>query len=111
MDIQKELQRLNELRDELLRKAQTEDGIKQLEDVQPMIRYGTKAHEELLASGYQMSKEDAETIIKERAEDPNRWPYEELRKAKAFLAALNAKPTVTSTRKPWRVRGQSRAVR
>lgn len=87
------------------------DHIEQLEDAQPKVKNGSKAHEALLASGYHMTREEAETIIKERAEKPELWPYEMLVKAKAFLAALATEPTVISTRKPWRTRQHSRIVR
>lgn len=87
------------------------DHIKQLEDAQPKVKPGSKAHEALLASAYHMTREEAETIIKERAERPELWPYEMLVKAKAFMEALGAKPTVVSTRKPWRTRQHSRIVR
>ena len=87
------------------------DHIKQLEEAQPKVKPGSKEHETLLASGYHMTRKEAETIIKERAERPELWPYEMLVKAKAFLEALETKPTVTSTRKPWRTRQHSRIVR
>jgi len=87
------------------------DHIKQLEDAQPKVKHGSKDHENLLASGYQMTREEADTIIKERAERPELWPYEMLVKAKAFLEALKTKPTVISTRQPWRTRQHSRIVR
>ena len=62
-----------------------------------VVKPGSPEHEQLLSVGYGgMTKEMALTIIAERKKDPASWPYEELKKAQAFLAALNAgspKPT------------------
>lgn len=110
IDIQAELARLDQLRDALLGQRPN-DGIKALEEAQPKIAPGTPAHAALLASGYGMTVEEAKKIIKERDEDPIRWPLGEYRKAQAMLAAYAAKPQVVSTQPPWRVRGQSRATR
>ena len=108
MDIQKELQKLDELRAALLAKRNEQDGIEALEAAQVMIKPGSKEHEQLLATGYDMDKAQAETIIKERAAKPEVWPYEKLVKAKAFLEALKAKPVVISTRPAWRTRRHAR---
>ncbi len=69
-----------------------------------LIKYepGSKELEALLSSGYGMNKEEAETIIKERAANPHTHPYEEYKKAKAFLEALNSTPQVVSTRPAWK---------
>ncbi|MBU0846490.1 DUF4054 domain-containing protein [Patescibacteria group bacterium] len=56
----------------------------------------------LLESGYQMTIEKAETIIKERDAEPTRWPYELYEKAQALLAAWNASPRVISKRPGWK---------
>lgn len=109
MDILKKLAELDELRDLLVDKLQTEAGdtdakIKALEAAQPMIKPGTPEHAALLATGYGMTVEKAQTIISERKKNPAIWPYEMLEKAEAMLAAYNAKPVVISTRKPWRTR-------
>lgn len=108
--IQEELKRLDALRDALVDKARGVDGIEALEKAQPMIKVGSKEHEALLSTGYHMDRAQAETIIKERAERPELWPYEMKVKAEAFLAALKGKPTVTSTRRPWRTRARARAT-
>ena len=63
---------------------------------------GSKELEALLAAGYGMDKKKAELIIKERAENPLLWPYEELQKAEAFMAALTAKPEAISRTPGWR---------
>jgi len=62
---------------------------------------GSKELEALLAAGYGMDKKKALTIIKERAENPLLWPYEELQKAEAFMAALNAEPEAVSRTPGW----------
>lgn len=50
----------------------------------------SKERETFLALGYGMDKAKAQTIIKERRENPALWPYEMQEKAEAFLAALAA---------------------
>lgn len=64
----------------------------------PVIEPGSKAHEQLLSVGYGgMTKAKAEAIIAERKKDSAAWPYEELEKAQAFLAALNAGPAAPTS--------------
>ncbi len=63
---------------------------------------GSKELEALLAAGYGMDKEKAQLIIKERADNPLLWPYEELQKAEAFMAALTTKPRAISSTPGWR---------
>jgi len=69
----------------------------------PIIKAGTAEKEALLSMGYNgMTREKANTIIKERAEKPDVWPYSMLEKAKAFLAALDNEPIVVSPRPGWK---------
>lgn len=111
MDVRAELKKLDELRTVLLQQLRGEDHITELEKAQLMVKPGSKAHERLLSAGYDgLTREDAERVIAERDEEPTRWPFAEYQKAKAFLAALEAKPQVLSERPPWRVRSNSRAV-
>ena len=66
------------------------------------IAPGTPKMEAFLASGYPgMSVDKAQTIIKERRENPALWPYEEFQKAEAFLAAYRTKPIAIDTAPPW----------
>ncbi len=63
------------------------------------IKPKTPEMEALLGVGYGgMTVEKAKTIIKERKEDPQLWPYSEYEKAVAFLAAYEAQARVISTR-------------
>jgi hypothetical protein len=62
---------------------------------------GSPELEALLSSGYGMNLEDAERIIKERDENPHTHPYEEYKKAKAFIEALNSSPVAVSTEPGW----------
>jgi len=104
-DIQKELGRLESLRAALIHEASgatSADKIRALEAAQPMVKPKTKALEALLEAGYGMNLEQAQTVLKERKADPATWPFEEYKKAQAFLAAYEAKPVVTSTRAGWR---------
>ena len=114
MNIQKELARLDELRQALLGQlagATSNDKIEMLEEMQPKVKPGTQAHADLLATGYGMTVEEAQQMIAEREANPQTWPFDEVKKAKAMLAAFKAKPEVISTRLPWRVRSQARSVR
>lgn len=110
-EINKKLRELEEVKAALLGEAQKQDQITALEEAQPQIKPGTKGHANFLAAGYGMTIEEAETIIKERDDNPMRWPLEEYRKAKAMLAAYKAKPQVISTTPAWRQRHHSRKVR
>lgn len=60
-----------------------------------LIRYEPESEEleALLAVGYGMDRRKAETIIKERKENPALWPYEMQEKAEAFMAALTIRPS------------------
>ncbi len=65
------------------------------------IKPGTPEMEALLQAGYpDMSVAKAKTIIKERKERPELWPYEMLERAEAFLAAYEATPVAVSTDVP-----------
>lgn len=71
------------------------------------IDYGSDEHRRLLESAYGMTVEKAQTIIKERRENPQLWPYEMYERAENMLAALKAKPTVIDTDPGWnRVRAE-----
>lgn len=62
----------------------------------------TPEFQALLQAGYQMTLEEAEMIIKERDEEPTRWPLAEYRKAKALLAAWNSQPRAISKKPGWK---------
>ena len=62
---------------------------------------GSEQLEALLASGYGMDRQQAETIIRERAQNPALYPYEVFKKAQAFLEALNATPKVIAKNPGW----------
>lgn len=110
--IQKEIGRLDQLRAALLEKTRGQDGIKALEQAQPMIEPGSKAHEALLATGYGMDKKKADFIIKDvdAKGGESRFPYDLYENAQAFLEAFGAKPVVISTRPPWRTRQRARVT-
>jgi len=62
---------------------------------------GSAELELMLQAGYpDMTRAKAERIIAERAKRPELWPYEQLQRAEAFLAALFTAPTVVSTKVP-----------
>jgi len=72
-------------------------------DVIVTIKPGTPEMAAYLEVGYGMSLEKAETIIRERPDRPDLWPYEIFEKAQAFVAAYNASPEPVSTRPAWRL--------
>lgn len=62
------------------------------------IEPGSSEMEMLLSVGYPgMSRAKAETIIRERKENPALWPYSKLEEAEAYLAALHASPVAIDT--------------
>jgi hypothetical protein len=74
-----------------------------MSDDELFIEYGTPEHEALLSAGYGgMTREDAERIIAERDANPLTHPYEEYRRAKAFLAGLEAVPVVIDKKPGWK---------
>lgn len=63
---------------------------------------GTPEMEAFLSVGYDgMNIEKANTIIRERKENPQSWPYEMLEKAQAFLAAYSAKAVIIDHSPHW----------
>jgi len=69
----------------------------------PKYEVGSPELEAFLQAGYgDMSREKAETIIKERKANPASWPYEQYERAQAFLAALLTAPTVVSSTPGWK---------
>jgi len=75
-------------------------------DVHQQIKPGTAAMAAYLEAGYGMTLQEAETIVKERPDNPTLWPYEQYAKAQAMLAAYKAKPQVISTKQPWQINGR-----
>lgn len=66
------------------------------------IKPKSKEMEALLRAGYpDMTVQKAETIIKERKANPQSWPYEQLERAEAFLAAYETPATVVATNPGW----------
>lgn len=64
--------------------AKTIDGVK-------VIPHGSAEHQTLVEAGYQMTVGEAKQIIKERETNPALHSHEDVKKAKAMLAAI--KPT------------------
>ena len=63
----------------------------------------TPAMATFLEGGYGMSLEKAQTILKERPEHPELWPYDVYEKALAFKEAYEAHPKPGPGRKAWRL--------
>lgn len=80
----------------------TRQTSKTLEQTVQVVKHGSKEHENLLEAGYGMTKEKAETIIKERQADPHTHPYELYEKAQALLGALGTKPVAIDTKPGWK---------
>lgn len=67
------------------------------------IKAKTVERAALLQAGYpDMSVAKAQAIIKERSDNPQSWPYEQLERAQAFLAAYEAEPVVVATNPGWK---------
>ena len=67
------------------------------------IKPGTPEMEQYLAVGYDLSVSDAKAIIADWEKDHSSWPLDEVKKARAMLAAYNAKPEPVSSRPAWRL--------
>lgn len=65
------------------------------------VKPGSAQHEQMIQVGYQMTREKAETIIRERKANPQSWPYEMQERAEAFLEQLKAQPAVISPKPGW----------
>lgn len=65
------------------------------------IPFGSPAHIRLLETGYGMSVEKAKTIVKERKENPQLWPYDLWEKAVNLLQAIDAVPVVIDQTPGW----------
>ncbi len=66
------------------------------------IKPETPEMEALLRAGYpDLTVKKAETIIKERQANPQSWPYEQMERAEAFLAAYNTGATVVAKNPGW----------
>ena len=72
-------------------------------DVVETIKPGTPEMEHYLSIGYGMTMEEAEAIVGDWQKDHQSWPLEEVRKARAMIAAYHAKPEPVSNRPAWRL--------
>ena len=106
-EINKELARIRRVEAELLgqqARMTSAEKMQALADAQPKVEFGSPEHASLLAAGYGMTIEQARTIIKERAEKPELWPYEKFEQATAMIAAFEANPKThgpSNTRQAW----------
>lgn len=62
---------------------------------------GSPQHEAMVSVGYSMTSEEAKAIVADWEKDHKSWPLEEVRKARAMLAALGTKPVAVSTDPGW----------
>lgn len=65
------------------------------------IAFGSPEHIRLVEAGYGMTVEKAKTIIKERKENPQLWPYELYEKAVNMLENLKMVPVAIDTDPGW----------
>lgn len=105
-ELQKKLAELQQLQAAILGELSgmtNAEKIQALVDAQPNIKPKTPEMESLLQAGYPgMTVPLAERVVKEWETDPRRWPFEEMQKAQAFLAAYEAQPVVSSLREGWK---------
>jgi hypothetical protein len=78
--------------------VQALDEIKRLN----MIEYGSKEQEALVAGAYGYSLTDAQMIVTEWEKDHQSWPFTEVQKARAIIAAMKVKPKPISTDPGWK---------
>jgi hypothetical protein len=77
--------------------------IKMLKESGQYIAPGSEAHKTLLSGGYGgFTEDEAKSIIAERDKNPVAHTLADYKRAKAFLAALKAKPRPISTRPAFR---------
>jgi hypothetical protein len=71
----------------------------------PTIRTRTPEMEAHLGIGYGLTLADAQTIVDavdvEKGGNPQAYPYTEVNKARAFIAAYSATPKPVATRQMW----------
>lgn len=66
------------------------------------VEFGSPQHLLQLEAAYGMTKEEAELMIKDWEKDHTSYPLGEVRKARAMLEAMKAKPVAVSTDAGWR---------
>lgn len=80
-------------------KVQTvEEALKE----QNYIPYGSERHQAMIEGAYGMTVAEAKLIVKEWEADHKNYPLDEVKRARAVLAAASAKPVPTSTRPGWK---------
>lgn len=76
-------------------------GLAAVKQAGQFVQPGSKEHADLLETGYEMTTERAEEIVKLGKDNPLAFPYEVRQKAAALLAALKAKPVAISKKTGW----------
>jgi hypothetical protein len=66
------------------------------------VRPRTPEMANLLSAGYQMTVEEAQSIVAARKQDSTTYSIAEVRKAEALLAAYSATPKVVARRPMWK---------
>lgn len=66
------------------------------------VKPGSPGHAALLETGYGMDLERAKEIVAAREKDPNAYPYEVYKQAKAMIAAHAAKPVAVARKEGWK---------
>ncbi len=83
-------------------KAKADKPVRLIDTIKK-VAFGSPEHETLISIGYDgLTVKQAKQIVKERAEKPELWPWEEYMKAQAVIAAHAAVPIVVSTREGWK---------
>ena len=67
-----------------------------------VVPYGSKQANAAIEAGYQMTEAAAKDVRAQWDKLPGSIPWAEVLRADAMLDALNAKPSVTSTRPAWK---------
>ena len=73
------------------------------------IKPGSKEMEAYLSTGYGFDKEGAQVILDAYKTNPLSVPYEQVERARGFMAALTTKPIAVSEKPGWkRTRSRSK---
>lgn len=71
-----------------------------IKDGVPVVEYGSPQHLTMLEVGYGMSADDARLVIKEREQNPALHSHEDVKRAKAMLAAISPTNLNPSSSRP-----------
>lgn len=66
------------------------------------VKPGSEQHLQLLQTGYSMTLDEAKAVVADWEKDHKSYPLEEVRKARALIAAATAVPVPIDTEPGWK---------